>query len=314
MDGSGLEAKLAKILFAVAGLCLLALFLAGPAGDMMSALRHGRSRLREEALQEAHAGAMAAAAACLSDAAAYPSAYDMVEAVEASHFEVSGEDVLRVCFELRDGFSSFSPAEKCVRCRRLCRDVKGITDRAFLTSGFRTYDALASTGMTEADHEKEKSLAVYLFGGRREEVEIGYQFEFHAPDERYSISATDEVRWCADGTGLVSRPVMLFRITGADGMAAEYAYVTVNNILRSFGPYKPPRKDQRGSAPAGRSSGDPPSRRKRNYRGSGSLDPYDANEYDDPDDFAYDWAEDFSGGGEWSDGYDDALDHWEENH
>ena len=48
--------------------------------------------------------------------------------------------------------------------------------------------------------------------------------------------------------------------------------------------------------------------------GSGSLkktDPYDVDDYDDPDDFAEEWAEDF-GDGDYDDGYDDAYDYWEE--
>ena len=40
-------------------------------------------------------------------------------------------------------------------------------------------------------------------------------------------------------------------------------------------------------------------------------DPYDAYNYDDPDDFADDWAEEF-GDGDYDDGYDDAYDYWED--
>ena len=50
--------------------------------------------------------------------------------------------------------------------------------------------------------------------------------------------------------------------------------------------------------------------------GSGSLkktDPYDVDDYDDPDDFAEEWAEDF-GDGDYDDGYDDAYDYWEEEY
>lgn len=49
---------------------------------------------------------------------------------------------------------------------------------------------------------------------------------------------------------------------------------------------------------------------------SGSLkktDPYDVDDYDDPDDFAEEWAEDF-GDGDYDDGYDDAYDYWEEEY
>ena len=41
--------------------------------------------------------------------------------------------------------------------------------------------------------------------------------------------------------------------------------------------------------------------------------PSDAYNYDDPDDFAHDWAEEF-GGGNYDGGYDDAYDYWEENY
>lgn len=50
--------------------------------------------------------------------------------------------------------------------------------------------------------------------------------------------------------------------------------------------------------------------------GSDSLkktDPYDVDDYDDPDDFAEEWAEDF-GDGDYDDGYDDAYDYWEEEY
>ncbi len=50
--------------------------------------------------------------------------------------------------------------------------------------------------------------------------------------------------------------------------------------------------------------------------GSGSLkktDPYDVDDYDDPDDFAEEWAEEF-GDGDYDDGYDDAYDYWEEEY
>ena len=50
--------------------------------------------------------------------------------------------------------------------------------------------------------------------------------------------------------------------------------------------------------------------------GSGSLkktDPYDVDDYDNPDDFAEEWAEDF-GDGDYDDGYDDAYDYWEEEY
>ena len=39
----------------------------------------------------------------------------------------------------------------------------------------------------------------------------------------------------------------------------------------------------------------------------------DVYNYDDPDDFADDWAEEFDGGN-YDGGYDDAYDYWEENY
>ena len=39
-------------------------------------------------------------------------------------------------------------------------------------------------------------------------------------------------------------------------------------------------------------------------------DPYDAEDYDNVDDFAEEWAEEF-GDGDYDDGYDDAYDYWE---
>ncbi len=42
-------------------------------------------------------------------------------------------------------------------------------------------------------------------------------------------------------------------------------------------------------------------------------DSYDVYNYDDPDDFADDWAEEFDGGN-YDGGYDDAYDYWEENY
>ena len=39
-------------------------------------------------------------------------------------------------------------------------------------------------------------------------------------------------------------------------------------------------------------------------------DPYDVEDYDDPDDFADEWAEEF-GDGNYDDGYEDAYDYWE---
>ena len=38
-------------------------------------------------------------------------------------------------------------------------------------------------------------------------------------------------------------------------------------------------------------------------------DPYDVEDYNDPDDFAEEWAEEF-GDGNYDDGYDDAYDYW----
>lgn len=40
-------------------------------------------------------------------------------------------------------------------------------------------------------------------------------------------------------------------------------------------------------------------------------DPYDAEDYDNADDFAEEWAEEF-GDGDYDDGYDDAYDYWED--
>lgn len=41
-------------------------------------------------------------------------------------------------------------------------------------------------------------------------------------------------------------------------------------------------------------------------------DPYDVNEYDDPDDFAEEWAEEFDD--DYDDGYDEAYDYWCEHY
>jgi hypothetical protein len=43
------------------------------------------------------------------------------------------------------------------------------------------------------------------------------------------------------------------------------------------------------------------------------IPPGDVYNYDDPDDFADDWAEEFDGGN-YDGGYDDAYDYWEENY
>ena len=51
-----------------------------------------------------------------------------------------------------------------------------------------------------------------------------------------------------------------------------------------------------------------PSRSYNTYSNS-----YDVYNYDDPDDFADDWAEEFDGGN-YDGGYDDAYDYWEENY
>ena len=59
-----------------------------------------------------------------------------------------------------------------------------------------------------------------------------------------------------------------------------------------------------------------PASEPSDYTFSGSLkktDPYDVDDYDDPDDFAEEWAEDF-GDGDYDDGYDDAYDYWEEEY
>lgn len=42
-----------------------------------------------------------------------------------------------------------------------------------------------------------------------------------------------------------------------------------------------------------------------------NYDPYDVQDFDDPDDFAEEWAEEF-GDGDYDDGYDDAYDYWED--
>ena len=39
-----------------------------------------------------------------------------------------------------------------------------------------------------------------------------------------------------------------------------------------------------------------------------NSDPYDVDDYDDPDDFAGEWEDEFD------DGYDEAYDYWEEEH
>lgn len=63
------------------------------------------------------------------------------------------------------------------------------------------------------------------------------------------------------------------------------------------------------------------SQNKKHYSGSSSSssskhkytysDPYDAEDYDNADDFAEEWAEEF-GDGDYDDGYDDAYDYWED--
>ena len=52
------------------------------------------------------------------------------------------------------------------------------------------------------------------------------------------------------------------------------------------------------------------SRTKKSYSEK-NYDPYDAEEYDNADDFAEEWAEEF-GDGDYDEGYDDAYDYWEE--
>ena len=42
-----------------------------------------------------------------------------------------------------------------------------------------------------------------------------------------------------------------------------------------------------------------------------TYDPYDVQDFDDPDDFAEEWAEEF-GDGDYDDGYEDAYDYWED--
>lgn len=44
---------------------------------------------------------------------------------------------------------------------------------------------------------------------------------------------------------------------------------------------------------------------------SRSVDPYDADDFDNADDFADEWAEEF-GDGDFEEGYEDAYDYWEE--
>ena len=61
------------------------------------------------------------------------------------------------------------------------------------------------------------------------------------------------------------------------------------------------------------------SQNKKHYSGSSSSsknkythsDPYDAEDYDNADDFAEEWAEEF-GDDDYDDGYDDAYDYWED--
>ena len=50
---------------------------------------------------------------------------------------------------------------------------------------------------------------------------------------------------------------------------------------------------------------------KGNSNNKKKYDPYDAYDYDDADDFADDWAEEF-GYGDYDDGYDEAYDYWED--
>lgn len=42
-----------------------------------------------------------------------------------------------------------------------------------------------------------------------------------------------------------------------------------------------------------------------------TYDPYDVQDFDDPDDFVEEWAEEF-GDGDYDDGYDDTYDYWED--
>lgn len=74
-------------------------------------------------------------------------------------------------------------------------------------------------------------------------------------------------------------------------------WIYVNDELmheeRNFVPDKTPKKPSSGST-----SSHYPS------------DPYDVEDYNDPDDFAEEWAEKF-GDGSYDDGYDDAYDYWE---
>lgn len=43
-----------------------------------------------------------------------------------------------------------------------------------------------------------------------------------------------------------------------------------------------------------------------------TYDPYDVQDFYDPNDFAEEWAEEF-GDGDYDDGYDDAYDYWEDD-
>lgn len=97
-----------------------------------------------------------------------------------------------------------------------------------------------------------------------------------------------------------SNDVMLKKADGQQYFIAQNehgCWIYVNDELmheeRNFVPDKTPKKPSSGST-----SSHYPS------------DPYDVEDYNDPDDFAEEWAEEF-GDGNYDDGYDDAYDYWE---
>ena len=86
-----------------------------------------------------------------------------------------------------------------------------------------------------------------------------------------------------------------------------YHYTAPRDTFNSGTGYKNNKKDSSTSS----------NKKKYNYNSSSSSkhkytysDPYDAEDYDNADDYAEEWAEEF-GDGDYDDGYDDAYEYWE---
>ena len=96
-----------------------------------------------------------------------------------------------------------------------------------------------------------------------------------------------------------------------EAMKRERAYENSQRKNSTSNSYS--NKSQRSYSSGKKST---PSRSYNTYSNSYSSrrnDSYDVYNYDDPDDFADDWAEEFDGGN-YDGGYDDAYDYWEENY